>query len=324
MREILFMPIEPIEERYSLQWLMWFRRAFNQAKRPFEEFGNVKVKRIKDGEFLDSAYTNMYKLKQAHEVCSYIDKNRDKSFTVFCLDAWNPCLVNIAYMRDTLGIDIKIKSMIHAGSYDENDFLYKKRLDRWARGFERSLYQLHDEIFVATDYHSKLFSDVIGTGREKFTKVDWPVFTPNEKDIKPWEKKEDIVVYPHRMAEEKRPDLFTHMAKAFRETNPQSTYRFLFTVEHCDSKNDYYEMLNNSKYVVSFAEQETFGIAMQEAINYGCIPICRKGLSYDETIDRGYLFDDLYGACDLLADLIKAPRIPMRRYSEDIDWIWRI
>ncbi len=323
-REILFMPIEPIEERYSEQWLRWFTESFEKNNIPFETFGGTKTVKIKDGEFLDSAYTNIYKLEQAQEVCRYIDANRDKSFTVFCLDTWNPCLLNIAYMRDTLGLDIKIKSMIHAGVYDPHDYLSKKPNKFWKSQLERSLYFAHDEIFIATDFHRELFikSHPLADKGKRFTKVDWPV--AETKDRFKWEEKQDLVVFPHRLADEKRPDLFDELSERYSKTYPDDKLTFLKTVECCTNKDQYYSLLDEAKFAISFANQETFGIAMQEAVNRGCIPLVPNRLSYSEMYEDKFKFYFVDQLVDQLHHLYKNPEFSPLKYTEEIRWIRKI
>lgn len=317
MREILFMPIEPIEERYSAQWLDWFLQAFDWNERKVTTFGCVEPAPIVDGEFLDSSYTMRYKLDQAFEVCTYIEQNRDKKFTVFCLDTWNPCLLNIAYMRDTLGLDIEIKSMIHAGVYDPHDYLSKCNVANWGAFLERSLYEAHDEIFIATDFHKELFAKTHDV-TDKFTKVNWPVF--KGKDIK-WEDKADVVLFPHRLATEKRPDLFDALEEFYNKTYPEDGLIFIKTKDVCNTKQSYYQWLKQSKFAVSFAEQETFGIAMQEAVNYNCIPIVPDKLSYKELYKNDFKFRTVEEAAYLIHKYYADPKFQPVANTEHIDWI---
>jgi len=321
MREILFLPIEPIEERYSEQWLRWFTESFEKSKIPFETFGGTKTVKIKDGEFLDSAYTNIYKLEQAQEVCRYIDANRDKSFTVFCLDFWNPCLLNIAYMRDTLGLDIKIKSMIHAGVYDPHDYLAKCPVSKWGGFLEDSLYEAHDEVFIATDFHRELWRKSYGADR-KFTKVDWPV--AETKDRFKWSEKQNLVVFPHRLADEKQPELFETLSEMYQKKYPNDNMVFLKTVDICSSKAEYYSLLDEAKFAVSFAKQETFGIAMQEAVNRGCVPLVPNKLAYEELFDKDFKFFSIETVVDKLKYLFENPKFAPIKFTEEIRWINKI
>lgn len=321
MRELLFMPIEPIEERYSAQWLDWFETAFIDAGKRFEAFGSTKVVAIEDGEFLDSSYTMRYKLQQAHEVCEYIDKNRSKPFTVFCLDFWNPCLLNIAYMRDTLGLDIEIKSMLHAGVYDPHDFLAKSNVAKWGCDLEDALYGVHDEIFIATNFHVDLWKKT-HRKTDKFTIVDWPVVVPMLE--KTWEEKEDIVVFPHRLADEKSPEKFKTMADSYSRLYPEDKVQFVLTKEICKDKFDYYEVLRNSKIAVSYAEQETFGIAMQEAVNYGCIPIVPDRLSYSELFERSFKYSDEAAVPSMIHSFLHSPVMQPRGFGPVVNWVDKI
>lgn len=315
------MPIEPIEERYSEQWMRWFSECFVKENIPFKTFGSTEIVKIKDGEFLDSAYTMKYKLKQASDVCEYIDKNRDKDFTVFCLDTWNPCLLNIAYMRDTLGLKIKIKSMLHAGVYDSYDFLARTPVSKWGIPFEDALYRLHDEIFIATDYHKHLWEASHGN-TNKFTKVSWPVSEPKERFK--WCEKQNLVVFPHRLAPEKCPELFDKLEIAYNDKYPEDNLVFLKTKNVCKTKDEYYSLLDEAKFAVSFAQQETFGIAMQEAVNRGCIPIVPDRRAYSELFTHDFKFLKNEDAVERIRFFLKNPKFAPIEYTNDIRWIKKI
>ena len=106
-------------------------------------------------------------------------------------------------------------------------------------------------------------------------------------------EKEDIVVFPHRLDPEKNPMLFDELASKFVRTN----WRFIKTKERYESKVKYYEQLSRAKVAVSFADQETWGIAMQEALFCGCIPIVPSRLSYVEMYEEPLRYINFEECC---------------------------
>ncbi len=81
------------------------------------------------------------------------------------------------------------------------------------------------------------------------------------------------------------------MSLKYRLQNTLPDWQFIFSKDVCNNKDEYYDLLNRSKIAVSFAEQETFGIAMLEATLCGCIPIVPNKLSYQELYQHCFQYD---------------------------------
>ena len=74
--------------------------------------------------------------------------------------------------------------------------------------------------------------------------------------------------------------------------------RFINTLEHNFSKEEYYDLLSRAKVVVSFALQENFGFSIAEAVYLGCVPVVPNRLVYPEFYSQQYLYDTFDTACD--------------------------
>lgn len=282
-RQLIYVPIERLPERYSAQWDDWFRSAFSREGINYWSVGDSLTRTISTGEFLDAIETNAYKSRQLSEIVSLVSSVKGKKpITVFFMDLWFPGIEMLAYIRDATGWDIRITGMLHAGSYDPNDFLYQKGMGAWARSFEQALFSIVDTIFVATHYHIDLLKKA-GLPTRNCTVVEWPVET-EFKTV----KKEQVVVFPHRLAKEKRPDLFDTIRTLYKcRYNDSSAW--VRSKDQWTDKNAYYALLERSSVSVSTAEQETFGIAMVESYNAGCFCVVPNKLSYKElfpTINR--------------------------------------
>jgi hypothetical protein len=69
------------------------------------------------------------------------------------------------------------------------------------------------------------------------------------------------------------------------------------TKKFCDTKDRYYQILQKAYISVSFADQETWGIAMQESVICGCLPLVPNRLSYSEMYLPIFKYDC---ECDLV------------------------
>jgi hypothetical protein len=299
--KILSIPIEPLEERYSVQWDKWFTEQFVDAGLNFDViYGGVTSNKINRGSFLDVVETNMYKTSQLYAILEILSTYDDKEpLVLFFHDLWFPGLTNIAYIRDGLGLqNLKICGCLHAGSYDEHDFLNKKEMTFWAHDLENCMLgSIADEIYVATEFHKNLLCSNREVHPSKVQVTGFPIYPVFvDKPLKPLAERGDIVVFPHRLDSEKRPDLFDKL----KQDADINTMHLIKTKEIAKTKAGYYKILQDSLIAVSFAEQETWGIAMQEAVLCGCIPVLPNRLSYAEIYDKIFLYNTFEEAKEMI------------------------
>ena len=88
--------------------------------------------------------------------------------------------------------------------------------------------------------------------------------------------KKDIILFPHRIAPEKQPEIFYDLKDAL----PQ--YQFVVAQEETRSKDDYHNLLAESKLLFSANLQETLGISGFEGLLLDVIPMVPDRLSYTE------------------------------------------
>lgn len=293
---LIHVPLELLEERYSKQWFVWFEKEFKAHNVNYMHIlptSGLNCK-IEVGEFLDVIKTNTFKAEQLQAITRLFTHNLVTKDTVFLfMDAWFPGLEMLAYLRDALKIPFKIAGIFHAGTWDQHDYLTKCGMKPWGQFCERAWFEIMDVIFVATKFHKNLIIEnspyiqkcsVHLTDKIKVTGL--PIYPDFVKTV----PKEKIIVFPHRKADEKRPDLFIQLKEDLQNILPD--WQFIFSKDVCNTKDEYYDLLNRSRIAVSFAEQETFGIAILEATLCGCVPIVPDKLSYREI----YQYDFEYAA----------------------------
>jgi len=97
--------------------------------------------------------------------------------------------------------------------------------------------------------------------------------------------------------------MFDMLAEDLKHTG----WKFIKSNEVCKTKQGYFDLLNKSKIVVSFADQETWGIAMQEALFEDCFPVVPNKLSYKEMYFERYRFDTYTQAKELVLQSMRDP-----------------
>jgi len=303
----LILPIEKIEDRYSAQWWAWTLAAL--AAHPewnARVIGSPTPQSIRTGEFLDVYGTNLYKSDQLFKTLEVLEATHPQPATVVLYDAWYPGLEALAYVREATGRDIRLVGVFHAGTYDPYDFLAQRGMARWGRKLERAWGIALDKILVATEFHRSLLVEHRQFQVSKIRLVPFPVFEDADRRAR---KKERIVVFPHRLAPEKRPEDFETIAAAYREYFPNDKTLFVYTKKECRTKDEYYDLLSRSTVAFSSALQETFGIAIQEAINLGCVPVVPDRLSYPDTVPDLYRYRSLQSAVRMIREALDG-RLP--------------
>ena len=259
---------------------------------------------MKAGSFLDAEFTIRFKSAQLAEVARlYREDVIDSGDIVWSSDLWHPGLPeSIAYMNYFAKKDVKLRGLVHAGSWTDTDFV--RDMERWAKNFEDILFDVADEIYCG----SKFIKDDIVKKRmvnpDKLIHTGFPLDKENLKEVKQ-NLKHNLVVFSGRNVDEKQPWLFEQMKEKFKNEDIE----FINTLEHNFSKEEYYNLLGKAKVVVSFALQENFGYSIAEAVYLGCTPVLPNRLVYPEFYGEEYLYNTFEEACEKVDMAIKGDLI---------------
>jgi hypothetical protein len=273
--------IEAVDTRYTKQWKEYLPKQLQRAT-------NMDVKIISGGEtpqattpgaFLNFGGTNVYKSKQLEQIGEMFCAGTIKDGDYFLYtDAWNPTVIQLRYMAELLGVNIRIGGLWHAGSYDPQDFLGRLIGDKpWVRHAERSMYECYDDNYFATQFHIDLFAASLRMDPNKNHRVGWPMeYLANSLDSYKGMQKRNLILFPHRVAPEKQVEIFRDL----KEQLPQ--FEFVVCQEQTLSKNEYHNLLGEAKVVFSANLQETLGISWYEGALVNAIPMMPDRLSYSE------------------------------------------
>lgn len=308
---IYIVGIEPIETRYTGHWAEFVPKQLelNTDEPVTQIMGEILETKLTEGAFFNFNSTIYFKNTQNNEIVKLFNEGAVKDGDYFLvMDAWNATAHQIRYMADLNNINIQMGGIWHAGSYDKNDFLGRQFKDKlWSYTLEKSLYFLYDHNFYATKYHEELFLNEVGCGT-KSHRIGFPMeYYRDIADEIYFDKsvKEDLVIFPHRISDEKRPELFKEIERICATKYPY--IKFVMCQEQTLTKSEYHEMLRKAKVVFSANKQETLGIGVYEGLLCGAIPMAPDMLSYSEMYDDHFLYDpDMINDAELLADFIDA------------------
>lgn len=278
---IFLMPMEPIEQRYSVQWLRYFQTIFASEQIPYEViFGKASNCDLQGKFFLDPIGTNVWKLTQLANLLENFDKIQSGDI-VFFTDLWNPGLEVLPYIKALLKKDITISGYLHAGTYDPWDLTAQTGMASWAKGLEESWFQVCNKIFVATQFHKDLLTSARIVPKNIVKVVGFPIdirgLTTKYGNI----TKEPYLVFTGRKSVEKG---YQKVLKL------QANNNIVISLDKHRTKKEYYDLLSNAAGVIAPSEQETFGIGVVEGMCCGCIPIVPDRLSFQETVPDQYRY----------------------------------
>lgn len=282
--------LESVESRYTSQWKTHLPKLLEQFNVQVIEGAKDIPPATTPGAFLNFGGTNIYKSTQIEKIARAFTNGEVKDGDhILFTDAWHPGIINIKYMSELLGIKVITHGLWHAGSYDPADFLGRLIGDApWVRHAERSMFECFDHNYFATQFHIELFGKTfenamnhVGLTPEardkKIVRTGWPMEYMKET-LEPFRgtEKRDLILFPHRIAPEKQPDIFRDLQKSLPE------YEFIMCQEKNLTKPLYHKLLASAKIVFSANLQETLGISAYEGAIVDTFPLVPDRLSYTE------------------------------------------
>ena len=336
---IYIVDLEAVETRYTAQWKEHVPKIFKRAGHKVQVISGPEdiPSATTPGAFLNFGGTNIYKSRQVEEFSRLFCAGAVKPGDHFLFtDAWHPGIINLKYMSELLGIPVVTHGLWHAGSYDDHDFL--GRLigpASWVRHAEKSFFHAFDYNYFATEFHVKLFFDELlhdGVPGEnpwydeewadrytdndaKIVRSGWPM-EYMEKILAPYTNmpKRNLIVFPHRIAQEKQVEIFRDLAEQLPE------FEFVVCQDQQLTKNEYHNILGQAKIVFSASLQETLGIGCYEGALVGAIPLVPNRLSYNEMYPDTFKYpsvwtDSFASYIHYRQHLVNHVRVTMQHYD---------
>ena len=308
MTNVYIIDLESVETRYTAQWKSHVPKILKAQGHQVHVISGPEdiPSATTPGAFLNFGGTNIYKSRQVEEIARLFTAGSIVAGDHFIFtDAWHPGIINLKYMSSLLNIPVKIHALWHAGSYDPQDFLGRLIGNAgWVRHAEKSFFHAVDYNYFATNFHIEMFvrnllndgldenpwidediEDAINGKRPYFVRSGWPMEYMDSL-LTPYKgmTKRDLILFPHRIAPEKQVDIFRDL----KEQLPQ--YEFVVCQDQQLTKNEYHNLLGESKIVFSANLQETLGISCYEGALVDAIPMVPDRLSYTEMYFDGFKY----------------------------------
>ena len=288
MARVFLVDLEAVETRYTGEWKTHLPALLKKAGHDVQILsGPTDIpSATTPGAFLNFGGTNIYKSVQVEQMGRLFCNGSVRAGDHFIFtDAWHPGIINLKYMSELLSIPVTTHGLWHAGSYDPQDFLGRLIGNaKWVRRAEQSFFHAFDHNYFATEFHIDMFKEnLLGNSTkdyledEKIVRTGWPMeYMQDTLLMYKNMTKRDLILFPHRIAPEKQVEIFRDL----KEHLPQ--YEFVICQEQQLTKNEYHNLLGESKLVFSANLQETLGISWYEGAIVDAIPMVPDRLSYSE------------------------------------------
>jgi len=267
---IYFLPLEPLEMRYTSQWYKWFKECKKFSDEKFIFIDGEQVKSQLNGtQFLDMNSTFIWKFEQLKNLFKKDLKIND---TIFIPDGEFPGIEALKYLEKFKDLKLNIVQIWHAGTYDPYDLTYQNGLERYGSKLEEVWMDLADKIFVATDFHKELILTNRNVNEDKIVVTGLPADV-NRLNKKYGDKKNRTgMLFTGRKSFEKGYDV---IKKIF-----SNGHDIICSQDFNWHKEYYYKELSKREFVIAPSRQETFGYGVVEAMAMNVKPLVVDGLSF--------------------------------------------
>ena len=224
---LYYVPIEPLNERYTEQWYRNFPVEFKKAGLNVTIIdGDPLTNKIETGAFLDMNSTIAYKNSQVRKIAELFYTKQINDGDIFFFgdtEFWG--LESLRLMADMNKVKIKIYSFLHAASYTKEDAF--SIAEPYQKYTELGWILSNDKVFVGSEYHKQAFLERRGCLasksdyeklKEKIVVTGNPVFI-DEYD-KFTDKKEKQIIICNRFDYEKRPNISLDIAQIWKSKYP--------------------------------------------------------------------------------------------------------
>lgn len=302
MRKLFYMGLEPYEGRYTLQLTEWSRRAFARRGIDWVDVPGTTIdntRAIQVGQVLDAHGRSYFAMSQ---MMNLVQMMRNGEVTgedvVFFEDMFQPGMESLPYIMDQIPAEQRPQVWIRclAQAVDPDDFVHVWGMGKWMSLYEEMCNEFVTGVLASNEEmvaHMRIANwraPIYNISGLAFDKLEVQERVSN--NITPFEKRSRRVVFAARWDQEKQPDFFMDIAEAYseediefavlqggplRSNNPKYIERARaleaagkIRIYENLAKNEYYNILNDSRVLFNCALQDWTSNTVSEADALGC------------------------------------------------------
>jgi hypothetical protein len=341
------MGLEPYEGRYTLQLQQWNEAVFKQrgidyVLVPGKTIDNTKA--ISVGQVLDAHGRSFFGMSQMMNLVQMMRRGEVTSDDVIYFeDMFQPGMESLPYILDQIDPSLRPRIFVRclAQAIDPDDFVHVWGMSKWMSTYEAMVNEFvtgvlaTNEEMVAHMRIANWTAPIYNISGLAFGKEE--VLSRVKNKLKPFEQRANRVVFAARFDQEKQPDFFMDLIEEWqnddiiesvefavlsggplRSNNPKYLERAAqmeaqgkLKIYKDLSKNEYYNIVNDSRVLFNCALQDWVSNTVSEADALGCNVLYPAYRSFPETFandhTRLYVPWSIEDAMDKLENLLLAP-----------------
>ena len=360
MRTLYYMGLEPYKARYTLQLTEWNERVFKNRGIDYVVVPGDTLstdQQIVTGQVLDAHGRSYFGMSQLMTLVKWMKEGIVTSEDVIYFeDMFQPGFESLPYIINQVPQSHRPKIFVRclAQSIDPDDFVYVWGMSKWMGLYEKMVCEAVHQSgggILATNEEMVMNMKIAGWEAPIYN-ISGLAFGKQEViervngNIKPFNERKKRVVFSARWDQEKQPDFYMDLIEAWHYRFPGSGVDFcvcsgaklksnndsyvkrtrdlqamgLLTVYEDLSKNDYYNIVNDSRVVFNCALQDWVSNTVSEADSLGCNVLYPAYRSFPETFandhTRLYVPWSIYDALDKLEPLMRDTHEDMGKISD--------
>ena len=355
MRKLFYMGLEPYKARYTLQLQEWNRvvferRGINYVIVPGETLSNDQA--IVTGQVLDAhgrTYFGMSQLMNLVRMMKTGECNNED--VIYFEDMFQPGIESLPYILNQIDPAHRPRIFVRclAQSIDPDDFVHVWGMSKWMAAYEKMVDSFVDGVLATNEemvMHMKVANwtaPLYNISGLAFGKAE---VQSRVTSIKPFDERKRRVVFSARWDQEKQPDFYMDLIEAWHKRYPDSDVEFcvcsggklksnnesymartreleargMLTLHQDLEKNDYYNIVNDSRVVFNCALQDWVSNTVSEADALGCNVLYPAYRSFPEAFandhTRLYVPWSLEDAINKLENLLEHAHPSLGRISD--------
>jgi glycosyltransferase involved in cell wall biosynthesis len=353
--KIFYMGLEPYEGRYTLQLTDWSERAFKKRNIEYVVVPGTTIdnsKAIVTGQVLDAHGRSYFGMSQLMNLVKMMKNGEITSNDViFFEDMFQPGMEALPYIIQQSPEHYRPKIFLRclAQAIDPDDFVHVWGMSKWMSLYEEMCNEIPNVHILATN-EEMVAHMRIANWRAPIYNISGLSFGKQEvlsrlKSVKPFEQRTRRVCFAARFDQEKQPDFYMDLIQRVRRQDPSVEFavfaggplrsnneRYLTRARELESRGDlkiyenlkkdqYYELLADSRVLFNCALQDWVSNTVSEADTLGCNVLFPAYRSFPETFandrDRLYIPWSQEDAYQKLNILLARPHADMGKLS---DW----
>ena len=352
------MGLEPYKARYTLQLQEWNttvfdKRGISYVVVPGETLGNDQA--IVTGQVLDAHGRTYYGMSQLMNLIRMMKQGElNNEDVVYFEDMFQPGIESLPYILKQIDPTHRPRIYVRclAQSIDPDDFVHVWDMQDFMGHYEKMVDSFVDGV-LATNEEMVMHMKIAGW-KAPIYNISGLAFGKSEvqsrvTSIKPFNERKNRVVFSARWDQEKQPDFYMDLIEQWYKENPESDIEFcvcsggklksnnssymirtkwleskgLLKIYEDLEKNEYYNIVNDSRVVFNCALQDWVSNTVSEADALGCNVLYPAYRSFPETFandpDRLYIPWSIDNAIGKLRRLLQEPHKNMGKISDRND-----